>query len=60
MTAASRVAGGNYGTDVLFTLELMSLMPPTTCCVRAQSVREFLTENSGGATPAPVRCGSEL
>jgi len=37
----------------------MGLMPPTICCLRSQSVREFVTEISGGATPAPVRCGSQ-
>ena len=50
----------NSSADVLFTLELMGLMPPAICCVRVQSVRDFVTEISGGATPAPVRCGSEL
>jgi len=44
----------------LFMPGLMGLMPPTICCVRSQSVRDFVTEISGGATPAPVRCGSEL
>ena len=39
---------------------LLALMPPTICCVRSQSVRDLVTEISGGATPAPVRCGSEL
>ena len=51
---------GNSFADVLFTLGLLALMPPTICCVRAQSVRDFVTEISGGATPAPVQCGSEL
>ena len=37
--------------DVLFTQRLMALVPPTICCVRAQSAREFVTEFSGGATP---------
>ena len=36
------------------------MMPPTICCVRSQSVRDLLTEISGGATPAPVRCGSDV
>ena len=51
---------GNSFADVLFTLGLLALMPPTICCVRSQSVRDLVTEISGGATPAPVRCGSEL
>ena len=50
----------NMSADVLFMPGLMNLMPPTICCVRAQSVRDLVTEISGGATPAPVRCGSEL
>jgi hypothetical protein len=37
--------------DVLFTQRLMALVPPTICCVRAQSAREFVTEFSGGTTP---------
>ena len=37
--------------DALFTQGLMALVPPTICCVRAQSAREFVTEFSGGATP---------
>ena len=28
--------------DVLFTQRLMALVPPTICCVRAQSAREYL------------------
>ena len=44
--------------DMLFMPELLGLMPPTICCVRSQSARDFVTEISGGATPAPVRCGS--
>ena len=50
----------NMSADMLFMPGLLALMPPTICCVRAQSVRDFVTEISGGATPAPVRCGSEL
>ena len=50
----------NMSADMLFTPELLALMPPTICCVRSQSVRDLVTEISGGATPAPVRCGSEL
>ena len=42
----------NKSADVLFMLALI-------CCVRSQSVRDFVTEISGGATPAPVRCGSQ-
>ena len=47
-------------SDMLFTLGLLALMPPTICCVRSQSVRDLVPDISGGATPAPVRCGSEL
>ena len=50
----------NMSSDMLFTPGLLGLMPPTICCVRSQSVRDLVTEISGGATPAPVRCGSEL
>ena len=50
----------NSFADVLFMPVLMALMPPTICCVKAQSVRDFVTEFSGCATPAPVRCGPEL
>ena len=50
----------NMSADMLFMPGLMALMPPTICCVRSQSVRDFVTEISAGATPAPVRCGSEL
>ena len=35
----------------LFTEELMALMQPTVCWVRALSVREVVTEFSGAATP---------
>jgi hypothetical protein len=42
---------GNSSADALFTQGLMALVPPTICCVRAQSAREFVTEFSGGATP---------
>ena len=37
--------------DALFTQGLMALIQPTILCVRAQSVRDFVTEFSGGATP---------
>ena len=49
-------------SDALFNQGLTALMPPTICCVRAQSVRDFVTEISGGATEHrwAVRCGSEL
>jgi hypothetical protein len=50
----------NSFADMLFTPGLLALMPPTICCVRSQSVRDLVTEISCGATPAPVRCGSEL
>ena len=50
----------NMSADMLFMPVLLALMPPTICCVRSQSVRDLVTEISGGATPAPVRCGSEL
>ena len=42
-------------SDMLFTLGLLALMPTTICCVRSQSVRDLVTEISGGATPH--RCG---
>ena len=41
----------NSFADALFTQGLMALMQPIICCVRAQSVRELVTEFSGGATP---------
>ena len=41
----------NSFADTLFTQGLMALMQPTICCWRAQSVRVFVTEFSGGATP---------
>ena len=50
----------NMSADMLIMPGLLALMPPTICCVRSQSVRDLVTEISGGATPAPVRCGSEL
>ena len=50
----------NMSVDMLFTPVLLVLMQPNICSVRAQSVRDFVTEISGGAMPAPVRCGSEL
>ena len=34
----------NSFADVLFMPVLMALMPPTICCVKAQSVRDFVTE----------------
>ena len=42
---------GNSSAGALFTQGLMTLVPPTICCVRVQSAREFVTEFSGGATP---------
>ena len=45
----------NMSADMLFTPELLALMPPTICCVRSQSVRDFVTEIPGGATLH--RCG---
>jgi hypothetical protein len=36
----------NSFPDALFTQRLIALMPPTICCVRAQSVRDFVTEFS--------------
>ena len=36
-------------------LGLLDLMPPTICCVRSKSVRDFVTEISGGARRH--RCG---
>ena len=50
----------NMSADMLFMPGLLALMPPIICCVGSQSVRDLVTEISGGATPAPVRCGSEL
>ena len=50
----------NMSADMLIMPGLLALMPPTICCVRSQSVSDLVTEISGGATPAPVRCGSEL
>ena len=41
--------------DMLFMPGLLGLMPPTICCVRSQSVRDFVTEIPGGATLH--RCG---
>ena len=41
--------------DMLVTPGLLALMPPTICCVRLQSVRDFVTEISGGARRH--RCG---
>ena len=41
----------NSFADALFRQGLMALMQPTIWCVRAQSVRDFVTEFSGGATP---------
>ena len=45
----------NMSADMLFTPELLALMPPTICCVRLQSVRDLVTEISGGARRH--RCG---
>ena len=45
----------NMSADMLFMPGLLGLMPPTVCCVRSQSVRDLVTEISGGATPH--RCG---
>ena len=45
----------NMSADMLFTLGLLALMPPTICCVRSQSVRDFVTEIS--AVPRRHRCG---
>ena len=45
----------NSFADALFTQGLMALMTPTIWCVRTQSVREFVTKFSGGATLH--RCG---
>ena len=45
----------NMSADMLFMPGLLALMPPTICCVRSQSVRDLVTEISGGATPH--RCG---
>ena len=50
----------NMSADMLFMPGLLALMSPIICCVRSQSVRDLVTEISGGATPAPVRYGSEL
>jgi hypothetical protein len=49
--------------DVLFKQGLVALMQPIICCVRTQSVREFVTEFSHThrrCHAAPKRCGSEL
>ena len=45
----------NMSADMLIMPGLLALMPPTICCVRSQSVRNLVTEISGGATPH--RCG---
>ena len=45
----------NSSADALFTQGLLALIQPTICCVRSQSVRDLVTEISGGATPH--RCG---
>ena len=45
----------NMSVDMLIMPGLLALMPPTICCVRSQSVRDLVTEISGGATPH--RCG---
>ena len=41
----------NMSADMLFTPGLLAVMQPTICCVRSQSVRDLVTEISGGATP---------
>ena len=46
----------NSFADTLFTQGLMALMSPTIWCVRAQSVREFVTEFSGGVAQAVCPC----
>ena len=51
----------NSFADALFTQELMALMQPIICCVRAQSAREFVRPSSQARChAAPKRCGSEL
>ena len=45
----------NMSADMLIMPGLLAVMPPTICCVRSQSVRDLVTEISGGATPH--RCG---
>jgi hypothetical protein len=45
----------NMSADIVFMLGLLDLMPPTICCVRSKSVRDFVTEISGGARRH--RCG---
>ena len=47
----------NMSADMLFTPGLLALMPPTICCVRLQSVRDFVTEISGGATTGGATTG---
>ena len=51
----------NMSADMLFLLGLLALMDAADhlLCEVAVSVRDSVTEISGGATPAPVRCGSE-
>jgi hypothetical protein len=44
-------SGNSFADALKITQGLMALVPPTICCVRAQSAREFVTEFSGGATP---------
>jgi len=41
----------NMSADMLFMPGLLAVMQPTICCVRSQSVRDLVTEISGGATP---------
>ena len=55
LVAASMGKSRNMSADMLFTPGLLGLMPPTSCCVRSQSVSDLVTEISGGATPH--RCG---
>ena len=49
------VKSRNMSADMLFIPGLLALMAPTNYCVRSQSVRDLVTEISGGATPH--RCG---
>ena len=44
----------NISADMLFTPVLLALTPPTICCVRAQSVRDSVTEISGGGVRVSV------
>ena len=51
LSADTVCKSSNSFADALFTQGLMTLVPSTICCVRAQSVREFVTDLSGSATP---------